>query len=254
MIRDFPDDAQVMLTYADRCLERNEISAARKALERYAFTDPNAPYVQARFVQILIKENRRDEAVDRAFEIWCRPGIDVEWPDQAAWAALIPPQEHILAAGLADRIGHLLRCGDHIRPLIIEWACSLKSKLEYGALFRAANNHPSRAAMLSAVLSGMIEQDKNKKALRLWEGLSAEDKNSKELRQWARLLFSAHPDEGCMTEIRRIMKHWDSLPDVEMWTVSIYIYVLEWDLDLICDTEETLSDNEVRAFSFRKAL
>jgi hypothetical protein len=234
-----------MLTYADRCLERNEISAARQTLEQYAVTDPNAPYVQARFVQILLEENRGDEAVEEAFEIWCRPGMDVEWADHTAWIALIPPEEHMLADGLADRIRDILRNGDHIRPLIVEWACSLKSKLGYDALFRAAGSHPLRAAMLSAVLSGMIEQEKNQKALRLWESLGAEDKNVKVLRQCGlRLLFSAHSDERCMNEIRRIMRYWNSLPDVEMWTVGIYIFVLEWDLDLIYDTEEPLSDTQ----------
>jgi predicted Zn-dependent protease len=242
LTHDFPTDSRVMLTYVDRCLERNEIATARAVLERYAASDPHAPYVQARFVQVCIKENKRAEAVEQAFQIWCRSGNTIEWPDHIAWITLVPPGEGTLPAALAKRFREILQRGDQIRPPIVERACSLQSKLKYGSLIRMAQKHPERAEMLAAVFSGMIEQNQNKEALRQWQKLDAIDTQAKALQQCGlRLLLGTGPDKKSRAEIQRIMKNWDALPDVEMWTVSIYLFVLETEVDLFKDRKKTLS-------------
>lgn len=160
LLASFPRDGRVMLTYADRCLERKDHDGVAKILDRYESVDPGAPYVLARRVTLLARSGKFAEALDLAFSVWGRASDPLEWSDETCWKEITAARNPATEALFTKSVIKHLKAGKRIKPNILAAAVHEKwggLKMKPARWVKSVRRHPDRDELLSAVLDSLTD-------------------------------------------------------------------------------------------------
>lgn len=231
LVAEYPTNADVVLTYVDRCMERERWDAAKEWLAAYATLVPNSPVVQARLVKIHIHQERRSEAVDLAFEIWSRPGWDVEWADHTAWWAVASVDERQRV--WREFIRHLKE-HRHLRPWLVTTIVRTSPRLSKLRLESLVRKHPESNHLLPGLLDGYYELGRMARANRIWNRIPEPIRSEPAL--WSvgiRIANVDSTDRSAVHRVRERLQDWRERDDVGMWVLTNVIHVHTRNLDLL---------------------
>jgi len=222
LVADYPANGRVVLTYVDRCMERGRWAGAEESLSTYSAQEPNAPHIQARRVKIHAHQGRKQKAIDLALEIWSRPGWDVEWADETAWAA-------IAAIGkpryLWRKCIRHLEANGHLRSWILDRIIQKCPRRCHRRLEKVVRDHPDSNRLLPGLLDAFSDVGRIRRANAIWESLPTEMRQEAAL--WScgiRIANVASDSRQSVRRVRERLKGWQERDTVEMWVLANAIH------------------------------
>jgi len=88
LLHDFPEDSSLHLIRYDALRDAKRWPEAVKVLEHIREIYPDSPYVLARWVEVLVREKKKDEAVGNLLRLFFAEAEPSVWPPNHAWEAL----------------------------------------------------------------------------------------------------------------------------------------------------------------------
>jgi len=97
LLRDFPENVPLHLRRYDSLQSGKRLSEAAAVLRASQPSGPPNPFLEARFVEVLLSENQKDEALETALRVWFTPMEEAPWPAHKVLTAME-------SGGLADQL------------------------------------------------------------------------------------------------------------------------------------------------------
>ncbi len=212
----FPRNGRVMLTYADRCLERKDYDEAERILDLYEPVDPAASYLIARRALLHARRHQRHEAIALALDLWSRPDPGQDWSDEHVWQALALDTDLRKVRDLANTVFAHLKAGRPLKPWVLQNLIASGAKPRPAAWIGILRTHPDADGLIAAVLEALIHKPTHDLAWKLWQKLPLEQR-LRDTRLWdagLSLLIFRSIQAPLIPLFDAILKDWWKRPDL----------------------------------------
>jgi tetratricopeptide (TPR) repeat protein len=130
LLADFPEDVSLHLWRYDALLEQKRLADAAAALVAVRDLEPDNPYFRARWVEVLVRENKHEEAIENLFRLWFAEVELSDWPADYAWKAIQGPR---LDAQVYQEAKRRLAQGARPTPKAVQLMAAYAMERETGA-------------------------------------------------------------------------------------------------------------------------
>jgi predicted Zn-dependent protease len=87
LLADFPEDVALHLQRYDFLRAQGRSDESAVVLRKVQPLEPNSPFIRARLAEVLLKENRKSEAMDAISSVWFQEVETSPWPVEYSWKA-----------------------------------------------------------------------------------------------------------------------------------------------------------------------
>jgi hypothetical protein len=241
LLQDFPEDVPLHLLRYDSLRNATRTVEAAAVLRSVQPMEPDNPYLQARFVEVLAVEKKtRDEVTDAFMRVLFAETEESAWPADYAWAAVktarLNEEAYLKARGLLEKASRptpralyilalhaTVRGGTETKPLQPVWRTWLPDRgvRELLALQKMADSAPWATPDLRACfLRQLCDVGYHRLAVKQWKANKAAVESS--VASWAQI-GRAFVGLKRKAQARRFLAGWRRLPGIEMWIVANYV-------------------------------
>ncbi|HEY6372975.1 MAG TPA: tetratricopeptide repeat protein, partial [Candidatus Sulfotelmatobacter sp.] len=241
LLADFPEDVGLHLQRYDSLRAQGKSDESAAVLRKVQPLEPNSPFIRARLAEVLLKENKKSEAMDAISSVWFQEVENSSWPVEYSWKAA-------KSAGVQKQVYEnalqLLRKGSKPTPQALHWMASYAlgetrpEKVRVQPIWHSWVPLKSARPVLSMLK--MLDAQSANDGQRIWvllQELSGHGYHRNVVRYWNAHRASLWTNVdiwgqvgycilglGRKGEARKHFSDWKQRRGVQMWMVTNYVW------------------------------
>jgi len=240
LLHDFPEDLPLRLLRYDALRDAERWPEAKTIAEATRKAHPDSPYLIARYIEVLVREEQKDESIRQLMQLFFAETERSAWPVEFAWAAIKKSHyEEDAYAGARSRLQQGQRPTERTVAILAAHADQRESgdkrtrqpfwrtwlpgrgAREVLALLDIIDSHPREREIPRAdLLKQLSDSGYHRVVVRYWK--RHKTKVESEIGAWAE---TARALTGLQRrrEARKLMSGWRDRNGITMWAVANYI-------------------------------